>query len=182
VIETIEVPAVDFAECLRRYGVPYYLKIDIEGMDTLCLKALIPFEERPDYISLESDKVSFNKLQEEFNLLIKLGYTKFQTINQASVPRQKEPEDSREGHFSGQAFPLGSSGLFGSDLRGEWEDHKQILKKYKRIFLGYELFGDAGRFVRFCLGRVFLRFLNKYSPEPIPGWYDTHAKHSSVPE
>jgi hypothetical protein len=33
---------------------PYYLKIDIEGADLLCLKALEKFEEKPKYISIEA--------------------------------------------------------------------------------------------------------------------------------
>ncbi len=52
----------DFSLNLERYGVPHYLKIDIEGMDTECLKALLPFDVRPDYVSIESDKLSFDKL------------------------------------------------------------------------------------------------------------------------
>ena len=42
----ITVPAVDFARCLRDHGVPYYLKIDIEGSDILGLEALLDVQRR----------------------------------------------------------------------------------------------------------------------------------------
>ncbi len=52
--QIIEVPIINFSECLKQYGVPYYLKIDIEGMDVICLKSLKESTERPSYISIES--------------------------------------------------------------------------------------------------------------------------------
>jgi len=178
--EIIEVPTVDFSECLRQYGIPHYIKIDIEGMDTVCLKALMPFEQKPDYISMESEKISFKKLKEELDLLTKLGYTKFQAINQANIAYQKEPDNSKEGHYIGYTFQNGSSGLFGSDLSYKWKDYKHIKKKYKLIFLGYQLFGDFSKLRSFSLGLRFLTYVNKLSKTAIPGWYDTHAKHMSV--
>ena len=39
-------------------------------MDTACLKALTDFEQRPDYISIESEKISFEKLMDEFKLFM----------------------------------------------------------------------------------------------------------------
>ena len=54
--EIIYVNEVDFSECLRRYGIPYYLKIDIEGMDLHCCRVLLNFGEKPNYISIESEK------------------------------------------------------------------------------------------------------------------------------
>ena len=45
-------PSDRFSNCLATLGVPYYLKIDIEGMDTVCLRALLQVEGRPAYISI----------------------------------------------------------------------------------------------------------------------------------
>lgn len=178
--EIIDVPVVDFVEHLKKYGMPHYLKIDIEGMDTVCLKALLQFEERPDYISIESEKVSFDKLVEELNLLTQLGYTRFKAVQQSGISRLTEPRSSKEGRYVGYRFQEGSSGLFGEDLPGEWKDRKQTLDTYKFIFLQYKLFGDSGKLRKFLLGRVFIRSLSMLLRKPIPGWYDTHAKHSSL--
>ena len=79
--DIIYINEVDFYGCLKRYGVPYYLKIDIEGMDLHCCKTLLSFNEKPDYISIESEKKDFKLLLDEIQLLEKLGYDKFKMFN-----------------------------------------------------------------------------------------------------
>jgi FkbM family methyltransferase len=178
--EIIEVPVVDFSRCLKKYGIPHYLKIDIEGMDTVCLHALKHCDQRPDYVSIESDKVSFERLLEEFDLFTRLGYTSFKAVQQNRVSHQKEPHPSKEGCYIGYRFQGGSSGLFGEDLPGEWKDFDGILKEYRFIFLQYRLFGDYGKLSEYFVGKVIRRILSIIRRRQIPGWYDTHAKHSSV--
>ncbi|MGB7548740.1 MAG: FkbM family methyltransferase, partial [Terracidiphilus sp.] len=39
-----------FSNVLARYGAPYFLKVDIEGLDILCLQALREFDSRPKYV------------------------------------------------------------------------------------------------------------------------------------
>ena len=43
----IKVSAVSSAELISKYGVPYYLKIDIEGADLTCLQGLTRNPDRP---------------------------------------------------------------------------------------------------------------------------------------
>jgi FkbM family methyltransferase len=178
--DVIEVQTVDFSDCLKQYGMPYYLKIDIEGMDVVCLKSLQDFEEKPAYISIESEKISFSKLKQEFHYLSLLGYTKFQAINQVAVPSQKEPANSSEGRCVQFSFQEGASGLFGSDLPNIWKSKKQILRRYRLIFLGYLLFGDKAILKKTKFGSRLVRFVNRKSGWKIPGWFDTHAKHSTA--
>jgi hypothetical protein len=178
--EIIEIPVVDFVECLCLYGVPYYLKIDIEGMDTVCLKALKCVVQKPDYVSLESDKASFGKLAEELELLRQLGYTNFKAVQQYGISRQREPNPSKENRYLGYHFQDGSSGLFGSDLPGAWKDYGQIFALYKGIFKQYKYFGDDGLITRYFVGKVIRRLISILLRRPIPGWYDTHARHYSV--
>jgi hypothetical protein len=40
------------------------MKIDIEGNDKVCLRSMLKFEQRPDYVSIGSEKVSFTRLEE----------------------------------------------------------------------------------------------------------------------
>jgi FkbM family methyltransferase len=181
--EIIEVPVVDFSECLEQYGIPHYLKIDIEGMDTVCLKSLLHFEQKPDYVSIESEKVLFSNLVDELNLLTRLGYTRFKAIEQSGISHQIEPNPSKEKRYVGYHFQKGSSGLFGEDLPYEWKEYNEILDRYKIIFRRYELFGNYGKLKNYFVGRILLKVikvLSKLLHKPIPGWYDTHAKHSSV--
>ncbi|MGQ0667793.1 MAG: FkbM family methyltransferase [Nitrospiraceae bacterium] len=178
--EIIEVPIVDFSECLTKYGIPHYLKIDIEGMDKVCLKALAPFRQKPDFVSIESEKVSFGKLLEELHLLTQLGYTRFKAIQQSRISNQVEPSPSEEGCYVGYRFQEGSSGLFGADLPYKWKNYNQILSQYKFIFLQYRLFGDYGTLRKYLVGKALRNVLRLLLRMPLPGWYDTHAKHSSV--
>ncbi|MBL8762190.1 MAG: FkbM family methyltransferase, partial [Phycisphaerae bacterium] len=48
----VEVPAVRLASLFGEFGVPLYLKVDIEGMDRVCAEAIEP-SERPRFVSLE---------------------------------------------------------------------------------------------------------------------------------
>lgn len=178
--ESIEVPAVSFTECLERFGVPYYLKVDIEGADLICVSALQAFRARPSYVSIESEKVSFAALRAEIDLLQRLGYNQFQAVPQTEVPRQEPPNPAREGAYVDHRFERGASGLFGAELAGAWESSKEIVALYRRIFWGYRIFGDQSRFMRTRVGRRLHRWLSQRSGRQIPGWYDTHAKHESV--
>ena len=178
--EVIEVHVVDFLECLTKYGIPHYLKVDIEAMDTVCLKALLHFEQKPDYVSRESEKVSFDKLVQDFNLLTQLGYTRFKAIQQQGISHQREPHPSKEGCYVGYQFHEGSSGLFGVDLPGEWKSYEPILNQHKFILLQERIFADSGTLHKYFIGKVLRKGLSTLLRKPIPGWYDTHARHSSV--
>ncbi|WP_416986620.1 FkbM family methyltransferase [Streptomyces sp. T028] len=183
-IEEVEVDAVDLAEQIRKFGMPHYMKIDIEGVDLDCLNTLAQFEQRPAYVSIESEKQSFPALEAELDALAGLGYRSFQAVQQGSVHRQREPRPAREGEYSGHAIQLGSSGLFGKDLPGEWRTRDEVLRQYRRIFRGYRLLGDYSFLGSHDFGRWLLRnasaLLERCGfdvPRPVPGWYDTHARH-----
>jgi FkbM family methyltransferase len=176
--EPIEVKAVDFATCLSTYGVPHYLKIDIEGADLVCLRALTRFETKPDYVSIESEKQSFDKLEAEIALLVDLGYTSFQAMQQVGIANQREPFPAREGTWADHRFSEGSSGLFGAELPGPWLDQRQIIERYRRIFREYYLWGDFGKLRRGIPGTILRRLTSWALGRPLPGWYDTHARRA----
>lgn len=74
--EEFPVPCRPLAELIEEHGIPYYMKIDIEGFDEIALRSLAP-EHAPAYLSVElsySDHI-LEKLQE-------LGYSSFKLINQ----------------------------------------------------------------------------------------------------
>lgn len=174
----IEVPTVDFSECLKEFGIPHYLKVDIEGMDLVCLTALLPFKNKPPYISIESEKVDFEKLNKEFELLEALGYDKFKIVNQAEITGFKEPPASSEGKTLNYTFREGSSGLFGTDLPTPWINKKRALQYYKWIFYGYRLWGDNSKIAHWFVPRWGLRIINRLLGRNLPGWHDTHARHA----
>lgn len=178
----LEVDVIDFAALMQQHGVPHYMKIDIEGVDMVCVNALRLFRERPDYVSIESDKTSFGNIKREIEALAELGYDSFQAVEQSAIPHsQTPPYPAREGDYAAQLFESGSSGLFGSELGGEWRSKRAILRQYRVVRLGYLLAGDDGIVSRRKrLRSQIIRFLGFLTKEAVPGWYDTHARHSSV--
>jgi FkbM family methyltransferase len=181
----IEVDAIDFEDAIKEHGMPHYMKIDIEGSDMVCLWALRKFRERPDYISIESDKISMSNIRHEIDLLCDLGYNSFQAIEQSEIPvSQSPPFPSREGTFAAQSFELGSSGLFGAELPDKWKPKHQILGLYRVIWIGYFLIGDDGIMKKWRFrgaGRLqscAKTLLHRFTRAAVPGWYDTHARYS----
>jgi FkbM family methyltransferase len=169
----VPVPTVKFESILREYGVPYYLKVDIEGSDLLCMEALQDFPTKPRFLSIESDKVSWKNLLREFELFRTLGYTRFQVVD------QREVEHQRVQNFR---FKDGSSGRFG-DMHPfrEWLTEEQAIAAYRRAFIGYRLKGDNTIGNAVLTKTPILRFVGK---TPVvrraykwlrPTWYDTHA-------
>jgi hypothetical protein len=180
---SIEVETVDFADVIRKYGIPHYMKIDIEGLDMVCVKALEQFNRRPDFISLESSKTLFADIKREIEVLEKLGYNAFRAVEQSAIAGSQPPYPAREGGYVAHRFQEGASGLFGSELEGEWKSRASILHQYRFIRLGYYLFGDEGVLNRWRFrgaGRLRLvlsRILQFFTKASVPGWYDTHARH-----
>lgn len=177
--EIIEVDAVDLKDSFARYGIPFYLKADIVGSETICLRALLNFENKPDYLSIRSEKVIFGKLVEEFDLLERLGYDRFQAVQQDLTDFRFEftaPSGEKDEHL----FDEGASGVFGEDLGGKWKTRERVLKDYRKIFTLYWLFGDYSYLIQTERGKKFIAQLERVARRPLPGWYDTHAKHASV--
>jgi FkbM family methyltransferase len=144
----IEVEMVPLEDVLAICGIPYYLKIDIEGYDFIALRAIRSFSDKPKFISVENgQKPLLDFLHEE-------GYTQFKFINQQKVPEQKVTYPAREGVFVPHVFPFGASGLFGDETPGEWLDYHNVLKLINAYWDNPER--DAN----------------------IHGWFDLHAKRS----
>ena len=171
--EDITVQGLRFDRILRQFGVPYYLKIDIEGADVLCLEGLLSVSACPPHLSLESNKTSWAALVAEFARLRALGYRRFKVVSQEGVRHQRCPEPAREGRHVQHSFVRGASGAFGEEAPGDWLSERQAIARYRRVFLQYRLFGDSGWFTERTLRRPVLWRLIKYLPKS--DWYDTHA-------
>ncbi|MCU1284920.1 MAG: methyltransferase FkbM family [Acidobacteriales bacterium] len=172
----ISVKAVTFGSLLQEYGVPYYLKIDIEGTDLLCLESLTNVSDRPRFVSIESNKESWDSLLHEFEMLQSLGYEKFKIIDQRKTHLQVVPNPSREGKYVSHHFEPECTGLFGDELPGRWLTAEETINQYKVIFEKYRFYGDSGT-LRNNLGVRFLRRLPVIGDHFRASWFDTHASH-----
>ena len=151
----ILVPCRRFDSILEEFGVPYYLKVDIEGNDTLCLTSL-KNRPLPEYVSAEISDLSL------LDLMTDLGYTRFKCISQFHYLPLELPATSQQQNYekvqrwlqnknplmrillpmggrrllerlknqsrreNKWVFPFGSSGPFGENLPGRWLTQQEM--------------------------------------------------------
>jgi FkbM family methyltransferase len=75
---SISIDCVPINDVIREFGVPDYMKIDIEGNDRICIDNLNT-KIAPDYISIEMGHPTGG---DDLNRLAELGYRKFKVICQ----------------------------------------------------------------------------------------------------
>ncbi|MDX2231119.1 MAG: FkbM family methyltransferase [Leptolyngbyaceae cyanobacterium bins.349] len=148
----ITVPCVTMDKIFAQYGVPYYLKVDIEGNDIQVVKHLHTLKQKPKYVSVENGNEGL------LETLHEAGYTQFKFINQAKVSEMKCPKPSLEGKDVDYQFAMGSSGPFGEETVGTWKSYEQVAQEIEAYWSIPDR--DAN----------------------IHGWYDLHAKWESSNE
>jgi FkbM family methyltransferase len=145
--QALRVHCIRFEEVLKTFGIPYYLKIDIEGHDSHVLKALLRLRATPRFVSVEGHDLSY------LAYLRALGYDRFKTINQSRNWKTPCPHPPREGTYVEYQFDGHSSGLFGEETPGEWKGFEETAYEYLHMKLGYPDRHNLGE-----------------------GWFDFHAK------
>ncbi|MDB5592146.1 FkbM family methyltransferase [Enterovirga sp.] len=104
----------------QTFGVPYYLKVDIEGADGVAVEGACQFRPLPQYLSFENGTPAI------FERLVSSGYSHFKMVPQRHLPSLKLPQPAREGLDVDHTFPYGSSGPFGEDTPGPWVDAAEM--------------------------------------------------------
>ncbi|GBE42694.1 hypothetical protein BMS3Bbin10_00757 [bacterium BMS3Bbin10] len=173
----IRVPTIDFASVIQEVGIPYYMKIDIEGADMHCLEVLRQFDARPAYLSIEAIEQNIENQKRQIKLLCELGYDRFKAVQQARMHRRVLPADSSEGQAVAHRFAKGTSGPFGSDLAGRWRTGSEILSDYDAVFRRNRRFTESVLWKSALLRKPVRRAIEWVAGTTIPGWYDTHARH-----
>lgn len=160
----VDVACVRFDTLLRRHGVPYYLKLDVEGLEQHCLKSLQSIG-LPEYVSVEAESL------ECLLLLWQLGYRQFKIIDQMRhnsrfpdftndnvVSRLAKRACSYADRFKNRAvrvtFPRGCSGPIGEYTPGSWQTVEDVAYNWLHLHFGYSKRGSLSR----------------------NSWYDFHAK------
>ena len=124
---TIEVPCVTLASLFAAHGVPYYLKVDIEGADRHVLAALAAEPVRPDFVSVEEYGV------QAVRDLAAAGYSRFQAVTQSNKLWATPPDPPREGRYVPRVFGGTDSGLFGEELPADgWLPTDAFLDHFTR--------------------------------------------------
>ncbi len=155
-LRLFNVPTRRIDSLMREHGVPYYLKIDIEGFDRFCIESLIT-SDLPKYVSLETCDI------DTLSFIRHLGYDEFKCIDQHDhraliamphggwrvssmfVPFRHSPHRLVRAVAAGignsvlrrvlkshpvahpKRFPSGSSGAFAEQLPGYWMGFDEAL-------------------------------------------------------
>ena len=140
-----EVPARRLSTVFAEHGVPYYLKVDIEGADRYALDAIDPAD-GPTYVSFEILHLT------DLLLLATKGYTRFKVIDQDTLGVLSAPPPGLKAHLKqavsqtlkgnggkpagapdatvlvheGYAFTTGCTGPFGDHAAGPWQSLEEV--------------------------------------------------------
>jgi FkbM family methyltransferase len=93
-VVTVNVKCRRFESILDEYKIPHFLKVDIEGRDYLCLRALSSTA-APDYISFEAEPNSLEMIL----WLHHIGYRRFILVNQFWFKSVVVPEPGSASHL-----------------------------------------------------------------------------------
>ena len=163
----IEVQTCRLGRILETYGVPYYMKIDIERNDGFCLEDLDP-DDLPVYLSIEAHTLSY------LERLAELGYDRFKVIDQSAhgMPPRRGTNEKVAGRLYGLVWHhmnrvrrkvrgtgFGQSGPFGEETVGPWCAMEDVATDWLHF--------DRQERDR---GTLNMR-----------GWYDFHATRSGRP-
>lgn len=143
----IRVKTITLAWLLDTFGVPRYIKCDMEGGGIIFRQQLLEETRRPRFISVEMNDGC------EGEVLAACGYDVGQIFNQWFQHFHKPPEPSKEGDFVQATFTGEMSGPFGLDLAfDKWRPIAEVDNIYKRW-----------------------KELRDIDQELAPGWVDLHA-------
>ena len=166
--EEMPIRCLPLSAIIAEYGIPHYLKIDIEGFDAIAISTLTP-ETSPRYISVE-----LNYCDTILPLLRELGYRYFKLINQnfhttsleigqdewawrvlrkagrvvrplkkliQGLPQSWRPKMEWDTPFRPDGWdPKAgkSSGPFGEETQGTWRDYETTKRTYDAVRSRYD--------------------------------------------
>ncbi|MGE3108081.1 MAG: FkbM family methyltransferase [Phycisphaerales bacterium] len=122
--KVIKVRCTTFDKVLAEYGVPYYLKIDIERHDMHVLRPLLNWPEKPKYISVEAHEIGYA------GCLWTMGYRKFKLVDQSRLTTVTCPNPPLEGNYVDAKFDGYTSGPFGEETPGDWRSLESVVHQY----------------------------------------------------
>lgn len=115
----VSVPTTTLKNLFEKFGTPSYLKIDIEGADSLALAQLEKSEKIPAFVSIEDCRHGF----EYIDKMYALGYREFKLVDQSTI-------STLEDTSIGYKFPEGSSGPIPAETSGKWNTYEEMIKEY----------------------------------------------------
>jgi FkbM family methyltransferase len=115
----VVVDCVTMTSLVEKHGIPWYLKIDVEGVDHLVVRDVAKFQSPPLYLSIEDNGIY------SMVAMYEAGVRKFKFSNQIQQQQKINP-------YTGAKFGDASSGVFGDDIEGPWMDAHTAFDFYVR--------------------------------------------------
>jgi FkbM family methyltransferase len=129
-VEVIQVECLRLDDVFDEFGIPYYLKVDIEGYDDCAVRALERTRKHtrklPAYVSTEATVPQFG------SRMAALGYDAFKYISQKWAYLQPLPDPPKEGRFYDVNMTGFHSGPFGEETYGQWLTLKEFESEIRK--------------------------------------------------
>lgn len=154
ICEKINIQCTELSNIIKRYGNPYYVKIDIEGYDHIALQSLEKAAIYPKFISVENGSGMVKTLN-------KMGYNCFKYIKQNNIYETVLPKPAKEGKQIDFNFIFSSSGPFGEETTGEWKSYEEVAGEISKVW------------------DIETGAKNPNHDDSRDGWFDLHARHSN---
>lgn len=122
--QVLDVPCITANRLFERFGVPYYIKIDIEGLDYLAVRALGGLSTKPQLASVEDN--GYVSLVELYNA----GCRAFKFMDQVDKWKIVLPDPPLEGRYVDHRFGGCTSGPFGDEVPGDWMGLEEASRFY----------------------------------------------------
>lgn len=132
--EKVLLPSASVIDIIKKYGAPYYIKIDLEHYDSQILRSLFDNGIYPPFISAESHSI------EVFSLLVCQGkYNAFKLVDGATVSQVYSDRQILNGKNEiPYSFPPHSAGPFGNDVDGKWMNANNFFRLLAFEGLGWK--------------------------------------------
>lgn len=191
-LQRYEVEACTFGELLEGIT-PYFVKVDIEGADLLCVRGVSLLADPPRFFSFECDLTQADSTVDGIRDLANAGYRRFKLVNQALNPTYKCPRPPREGSYVETTFTQDMSGPFGEETPGEWMGIDEVIERFQRVARQQSTraaYAETGRVLGVPIGRLHAVLKVAYNSVPVTfartrwagarrtevgGWFDLHA-------
>jgi FkbM family methyltransferase len=184
-MDIVDVAVTTLADLFGDFGTPWYLKVDIEGMDTEVVGTMRHLAARPPRLSIESvttgPDASLRGVVGELRLLRDLGYRRFKLVDQCRLAELDGSALRAEGLPVTYEYERDASGPFGDDAPGSWRGVPTVGVEMLMHLVRHQLVSPIGRIARSPLGASARSAVRRTVKAVAPrtsirhSWFDLHA-------
>jgi FkbM family methyltransferase len=181
---SVEVDMITIADVIDEYGIPYFMKVDIEGMDRAVVESMADLPTVPPLLSMESAATSpsatLDTVLGEVALLRRLGYRRFKLVDQRRVSGLAGRALRTEGLPVIYDHEDEASGPFGDEAPGRWHPAATIIPRMLYRMARHDVLSVRGRLAGTVWGARITgparRTVKRIAPHVhAHRWYDLHA-------